>query len=494
MKIKTWLLLSYFIVMTLPLVAVYFLYAWVTSYHDEKQVEEYFQVYETIHHITPHLESPELYEARTEKNEMDELQTNGITISLYNRDGILLYGEETEIYHTVPKDILFQNLYELNQELRFFTYKQPVFQNGDLIGLYEIKVPREELMENIIRRGWIVTTVFITSFILIYAIMAFILHRRLDKRLQELMSEMSAFASGTVKSETATGKDEIGELKQHFYAMRKQILAAQEVIQMEQQAKEYMVATISHDLKTPLTSIKAYAESLDTAENLTEEDRRLYRQVIIEKADFMKQMIDDLITHTLLQKQDYELALVPVDGAEFFDMLVSGYEPLCAEKQIQLIIQSNVIGMYAVHPEQLVRVVDNVMTNAIRHAKMSGRVWLAAQSKQMDETEWLFDAVTDNFTFDYDHYAYIIVQNEGAGIKEENMRYLFDPLYQVDKARSKKADHGTGLGLAITKQIIEKHGGDVYAFSDELHGTCFICSIPKERGETNATKNTTFLA
>lgn len=493
MKIKTWLLLSYFIVMILPLVAIYFLYAWITSYHDEKQVEEYVQVYEEIHRLTPYLENSKWYYSTPEKEEIEALLKEGITISLYNRDGILLYGKDADTYQTIPRDQLFQNLYELNQELRSFTYKQPVFHDGDFIGLYEITVARDELVQNIVRRGWIVTSVLITSFILIYATIAFILQRRINDRLQRLMAEMSAFASGVVKKETATGKDEIGELKQHFYAMRKQILTAQEVIRLEQQAKEYMVATISHDLKTPLTSIKAYAESLDTAENLTEEDRQLYRHVIIEKADFMKQMIDDLITHTLLQKQDYELALVPVDGEEFFDMLVSGYEPLTVKKQLQLIVNSNVTGNYAVHPEQLVRVTDNLMSNAIRHANTGGKLWLMAQSEAEDEPDWLFDVVTEQFTFDYERYCYLIVQNEGEGIKEDNMPFLFDPLYQVDQARSKKRDHGTGLGLSITKQIIEKHGGTVSAFSDEHDGTCFICSIPKEGGGTSATKNTTSL-
>src|SRR5690625_6551844 len=88
--------------------------------------------------------------------------------------------------------------------------------------------------------------------------------------------------------------------------MKKQINAAQEMVKLEQKAKEYMVATISHDLKTPLTSIKAYAESLDSEKQLSKEQAS-YRKVIIDKADYMKQMINDLITHTLLQSQDYEL-------------------------------------------------------------------------------------------------------------------------------------------------------------------------------------------
>src|SRR5699024_1323117 len=161
--------------------------------------------------------------------------------------------------------------------------------------------------------------------------------------------------------ETGIGKDEIGELKRHFYTMRRQIVAAQQKIAAEQQAKEYIIATISHDLKTPLTSIKAYAESLDTDGELSEEQQRTYRKVIVEKADFIKQMIDDLTMHSILQSQDFTLELVTVEGEEFFEMLVSDYAPLSTHKQIKLIANNEVTGLYEVHPHQLVRVVDNLV-------------------------------------------------------------------------------------------------------------------------------------
>src|SRR5690625_6380198 len=88
--------------------------------------------------------------------------------------------------------------------------------------------------------------------------------------------------------------------------MRKQINAAQEVIDQEQRKKEYMIASISHDLKTPLTSIKAYAESLENEQELTETEQKEYRKIIMEKSDFMKQMLDDLLTYTLLQSRSEE--------------------------------------------------------------------------------------------------------------------------------------------------------------------------------------------
>ncbi|RKJ23643.1 sensor histidine kinase, partial [Butyricicoccus sp. 1XD8-22] len=140
----------------------------------------------------------------------------------------------------------------------------------------------------------------------------------------------------------------------------------------EQREKEYMIATISHDLKTPLTSISAYAESLFSERELTIKERDEYRQIIMEKAQYMKQMIDDLLMYTLLQSPSYEMEFVEVEGNEFFDMLVSDYEPLCRKKKIRLNVSSNVIGNYQVNPKQLMRVCDNLMSNAISHTPIEG--------------------------------------------------------------------------------------------------------------------------
>ncbi len=466
--------------MILPLLSAYFLFAWITSYHSNQKVEEYYEAYSQIQTMKQGLENPGLYTLTASKNEVEALINKETSITLYNTDGILIFASEPTYQEYKRDKSLYEDLYELQQGLRSFTYKEPAFEeDGTIAGFFEIQIARDELLTTIVRRGWIVTTLFVSSFILIYGLIAFIVNRKLSKRLYGLMDEMSAFASGNAYAETETGKDEIGELKQHFYTMRKQIVAAQKAIEQEQKATEYMIATISHDLKTPLTSIKAYAESLDATKDLSEQDRDTYRKVIIDKSDFMKQMLDDLITHTLLQSEDYKLEKVTVDGEEFFDMIVSDYAALCEKKDLTLTACNYVYGNYDVNPKQMMRVADNLMMNAIQHTLEKGKIWICSVSESANLDDWLFTFVRNTFTFDFDRHAYLIVQNEGRGIPSENIDYLFDPLYQVDQARSKKDAHGTGLGLSITKQIIEKHGGEVTGLSQLNVGACFICSIPK---------------
>lgn len=483
MKIKTWLLLAFLIVMILPLASAYTLFASTLNFHNNDKVEEYYDVYEKIQEMEPTLEQVELYDPLSSKDEVDKWTDDQIAITLFNQDGYTLYSSNADSKQLITKkDALYKDLFDIQAGLRAYTYKEPVLESGRVVGFYEITIARDEFAKTIANRGLIITTIFIFTFLAIYAVIAMVVHNRVNKRLTGLMDEMSAFARGYTYRETKTGNDEIGELKSHFYQMRNQISEAQTVIKKEQKDKEYMVATISHDLKTPLTSIKAYAEALECPKQLTEKEREQYRQVIIDKSDFMKQMLDDLLMHTVLQSKTYELDIVTVDGEEFFDMIISDYEALCGEKHITLTTENNVIGDYDVSPQQLMRVADNLMINAIQHTESYGKIWMSTFSEQADEPTWLFDYVRHSYEFNMDEFMYLIVQNEGIGINEANRAALFDPLYQVDQARSKKDAHGTGLGLSISQIIIEKHGGTIAVRSEEDNGACFICAIPKRKG------------
>lgn len=472
--------------MILPLASAYYLFAVTLNVQEEEKVEEYYDVYEIITKTEPALKRPELYHPLSSKKVVEELTDGQVGITLYNKDGYMLYSSNKETTRTVTKkDTLYQHLFDVQQNLGTYSYKEPVLENGDIIGFYEITIAREAFTEKVTNRGFIVTTIFIASFIAIYVLVAFVLHLRVNKRLTGLMDEMSAFADGKTLPETKTGNDEIGALKRHFYDMRTQIEEAQHLVQQEQEAKEYTVATISHDLKTPLTSIIAYTEALENGDELTPKERKQYRVIIMEKSAFMKQMLDDLLTHTLLQSSKYEFDFVTVDGGEFFDMIISDYEALTEEKQLVLTTENHVTGEFEVSPKQLMRVADNLMSNAIHHTPAQGRIWFSTFSEKADIPNWLFDYVKLSYNLDTEKYMYIVVQNDGIGIEEVNQAALFDPLYQVDQARSKKSTHGTGLGLSISQVIIEKHGGRIDVRSQLDYGACFICALPKKKEATS---------
>ncbi|MEC5424760.1 HAMP domain-containing histidine kinase [Virgibacillus sp. C22-A2] len=486
MKIKTWLLLSYLIVMILPLIAAYVLLAWITTYNDEQKVAEHIDVLSELEKTKKALDEPALYEPQANRETIEKLTSQKQSIALYNQDGVVIYTSNpsfTPAHFGLGKKQLYEDLYSLDQGYRSYTYKQPVFSGNDLVGFFHVEMARDEWVTGVTNRSFLVGGLFMIVFTAIYLTVAWLVNKKLNIRLTGLMNEMTAFASGKTLEEARTNEDEIGKLTDHFYTMSREIKSAQAVIRQEQQAKEYLIASVSHDLKTPLTSIKAYAESLKNETGLSMEEQDDYRNVISEKADFMQHMLDDLLTYTLLQSPKHELEFVPVEGEEFFEMLIADYEPLCKKKEIDLHSYVEVEGMYHVNPKQMMRVADNLVSNAISHTPHGGKVWIAAVSSSDMLSEWLYDFIKeDDFRQDADA-VYFIVQNEGIGIARDKLAYVFDPLYQADEARNKRDLRGTGLGLSITKQIIEKHGGNVHIFSDEKVGTCVICSLPKQSEE-----------
>lgn len=478
MKIKNWLLLSYLVVMILPLIAAYLLFAWINSFNNDLQVGEYINISAELQEVITTLDDPELYHLEVKARGIEQIVSESMSITLYNGDGLVIYtSNPINTGRYLSRSDLYKDLYKLEQGYRAYTYKQPVFDGQQIVGFFDVQVARDEWTAGVSDRSWLMLTVFAIFFSLIYFIVIWSVNRKLNRRLSGLMNEMSAFAAGNKLKKIKENNDEIGVLTKSFYGMADQIHEAQKVIEQEQDQRKYMIATLSHDLKTPLTSIKAYAESLEKETGLTEIEQMEYRQVIMEKSDFMKQMLDDLLTYTLLQSSSYQMELVEVDGGEFFEMLLSDYEPICKSKNLQLEVVLNVVGGYEVNPKQMIRVVDNLMSNAIQHTNEGKYIWLAAISEAESLPDWLYPFVT--YAFNFAENCYLIVQDEGKGITNDKMEYVFDPLYQTDQARSKKEAHGTGLGLSITKQMVEQHGGNVYLFSREKIGTCIICAFPK---------------
>ncbi len=131
------------------------------------------------------------------------------------------------------------------------------------------------------------------------------------------------------------------------------------------------------------------------------------------------------------------------------------------------------------HPKQLQRVIDNLLSNAWRYGEKGTTIGLAAVNAGNDP-EWGFDFLKS--ALNKQEGMYIIVQNHGRGIPQQDIVKLFEPMYQADYARSKAGERGTGLGLNITKQIIEKHGGTVELLSRENIGTAVICWLPPYKG------------
>ncbi len=483
MKIKTWLLLSYFLVMILPVIATYVLFLFIQGYNDELKVKEHVETVAEIASLKKLLADPALYKPNSNWNKIQQAVDSNESVVLLNKDGIVIFASHSSVASTFMnygKEQLYDGLYELQQGYRSYTYRQPVFIQDEIVGFFDIQIPREQWVKGVANRAILIGGGLIIMFVLVYAMVIILLNKKLLRPLHMLMHDMNKFAAEETVEERSTKPDEMGILTKQFYAMRRQINMARDTAKQEQQAKEFIVASVSHDLKTPLTSIKAYAESLVYEKNIEANEQQEYLHIIMEKTDFLKAMLDDLLTYTMLHSAEHSMDFVSVEGEEFFDMLISDYEALCKQKGVVLHVDLQITGEYKVDPNQMIRVMDNLVSNAISHTAPNGRIWLGAMSD--DLPDWTYSFVQESLDCrKKEQGALLIVQNEGKGIDAELLPHVFEPFYQKNEARNKSELQKTGLGLSIAKQIIEKHGGWITIFSQENVGTCVVCMLPKTK-------------
>ncbi|AKA68408.1 HAMP domain-containing sensor histidine kinase [Clostridium scatologenes] len=479
MKLKRWLILSHLTVMLTPVISGLLLYIIIGNYNKNTQVSDYISAVNKFKTYQQQLDNSDIYTGYSLKDKkfISSKDSNSIKIELYNAVGQEIYSSDDNIAGFISKEIAFSDLYKIQIGARAYTLKMPVFNKDSvLVGFYKIAVAREDFIQGI-NYGTVITVLFFIIIVLCILISVWLLlNKKLNRPIKLLVEGMNKFALGDKNIVDYKYSDEIGELIKHFNDMKKDIEEKREIIEQQQKSKEYMISAISHDLKTPLTAIRAYAEAMINDENLDIKDNKNKSSVILNKSDYMKNMIDDLMMYNLLTTE-YKMNFVELEGSEFFEMLFSGYDESCTQKKIKLTIDINVQGKYKVDVRQMTRVVDNLMANALRYTPVEGYICIGAVSLDNEMPDWLkIGTESKTVTWKKDGLL-IVVKNQGNGIIDKEKEKVFMPFYQSDDSRNKKLWNGVGLGLSIVKLVIEKHYGEVKVFS-EGNSTMFACWIP----------------
>ncbi|RCW49561.1 histidine kinase [Paenibacillus prosopidis] len=268
-------------------------------------------------------------------------------------------------------------------------------------------------------------------------------------------------------------KDEIGELARTFDFLADNLQGAllelheandklREDIEKEkalERMRRDFVAGVSHELKTPLSLIGGYAEGLK--DNIgTGAKREKYVEVIMDETRRMSAIVGDMLDLSHLESGQYRLSRVPFDASELLKESAERADALGAEKNVRMELSLPVEGggMVEVSADRfrIGQVLTNLVTNAVRHAPVGGRVTLTASR---DGGEWHFS-----------------VHNEGDPIPEAELPRIWSQFYRVDKARARDSG-GTGIGLAIVKQILDLHGSR-YDVRNEQGGVTFAFTLP----------------
>ncbi len=235
---------------------------------------------------------------------------------------------------------------------------------------------------------------------------------------------------------------------------------------LEDMRKEF-VANVSHELKTPITTIKSYTETLLDGAIDDPETRNHFLEVINNESDRMSRLVKDLLRLSRMEYNQAEWNKVVLQPTKVIDETLSKLKMQFVEKRQHLVYgPCNIKEQVLFDKDGLEQVLQNIISNAIKYTPEEGQIRVNCQSD--------------------DEYVTISIQDNGIGIGEEHLERVFERFYRIDKGRSRDFG-GTGLGLAIVKHIVEAHDSRISVVSNPEEGTCFEVKIPLyKRGDWHA--------
>jgi signal transduction histidine kinase len=299
-------------------------------------------------------------------------------------------------------------------------------------------------------------------FILTNVFLTFLVSRSILRPLKQLKYGTEQIKAGNLNFKmVCDSRDEIGDVCKAFEKMREKLKESIDTqIKYEENRKE-LISNISHDLKTPITSIKGYVDGIMDGVADSPEKMDKYIKTIYAKAADMDRLIDDLFLFSKLDLNKIPFNFEKVDINEYFKDCIDELKFDLEKKNIQLKIKSILTQNTIVlaDREKLKRVVLNVIDNASKHAGIDNGV---IEIRLIDEADKITVEIRDN----------------GLGINKEDLPYIFDRFYRADHSRNTSAG-GSGLGLAIAKQIVEGHRGRIWAQSEEGMGTGIFFTFKK---------------
>ncbi|AQR94592.1 HAMP domain-containing sensor histidine kinase [Clostridium saccharoperbutylacetonicum] len=254
------------------------------------------------------------------------------------------------------------------------------------------------------------------------------------------------------------GNDEISQLAEDINTMSERLKENYEKEKKQEEAKNELIVAVSHDLKTPLTSIIGYLELLNKDKENFAKEQQEYLKVAYEKSENLKKLIEELFEYTKLSNNYVKLNKVPFNIAILVNQIIGEHVLFLSEKNIEVEIESDKNELICdIDMQKIIRVVENLVKNAEKYSYKNSTFKII-----MGEDE-------KNIKLSF--------INEGDNINEEDLLKIFDEMYRIDKSRNAEIE-GSGLGLPISKKIIELHMGRIWAECKE-NKIKFNIELPK---------------
>lgn len=284
--------------------------------------------------------------------------------------------------------------------------------------------------------------------------LAFGVARWVADPLQRLVNAARAFSGETMRPLSLEGPQEVRELLGAFNQMTSRVQAGQK-------AQREFVANVSHELKTPLTSIQGFAQAILDGTADTPKARRQAAQIIYDESARLHRLALDLLDLARLDAGIADLKRDLLDVNALVNGVAERFNPQARAAGVNLGVDLALLPAITGDGDRLAQVFANLVDNALKFTPSGGRILLRTMA--------LGDGVE------------IHVQDSGAGISQESLPYIFDRFYQADPARQGGKAHGAGLGLAIAREIVTAHGGTISVRSAPGQGSTFIVHLPNRK-------------
>ena len=334
-----------------------------------------------------------------------------------------------------------------------------VADSGDILGVIRFALPFSEVQLQLQLIYRIVLFSAIVAVVIAFAV-AYLLSRSITMPISRMQDAAQRIAKGDFSSKVdIKSKDELGELAKSLNIMAAELQQKMENLRRMDNIRTDFVANVSHELKTPLTLIKGYIETLqDRAINDRDKANR-FVSIIKEHTNRLENIINDLLSLSELELSKDCLNKTEFDLKKLIDEVALGFGYALDSKHHSLSVdpQGDDFRVKA-DRDKIEQVIVNLIDNAIKYTNEAGKISILLNEQQDDIT--------------------IIVMDNGIGIPQEDIDRVFERFYRVDKARSRELG-GTGLGLGIAKHIILAHKGQISIESEIKKGTKVLVRLPK---------------
>jgi signal transduction histidine kinase len=333
-------------------------------------------------------------------------------------------------------------------------------------------VPEEELQPAWRELARPLATAGLAS-LLLSAIVAALLSRSITQPLIAMTNASTRIAQGDYKQVILTqGQDEVARLADSFNRMAHEV-------ERSRQAQRDFLANVSHDLKTPLTSIQGFSQAMLEGAIHDEQGYERAAQIINEEAAHMGRLIQQLLSLARLEGGGTLTERMPIAPGELVKQVAEKLGPLVVEAKLEmkLSVSPDLPTIYG-DEEHLEQAFSNLIDNAIKYTPAGGHIAIDVQQTKAKGGRVIGQIdlpcappkLTDGL------WVAICVKDTGSGISPEELPFIFERFYRADKSRGRAG--GLGLGLAIAKEIVEAHGGVVAVHSEQGKGSCFSVLLP----------------